>query len=177
MLVNAQYKDTDILPTKGADSPCLQGRMNPPHRILVVDDEASIRQLITSALVDSGYHVDAAEDGADAWEALQVNHYDLLITDNNMPNVSGVELLQKLHATRHALPVIMATGILPREEFTRKPWLEPAATLLKPYTLADLLKTVKAVLCAIRGSREQNVPGHARVDTPLTGPDLICETE
>jgi DNA-binding response OmpR family regulator len=153
--------DTDILPTKAADNPSLQGPMNPPHRILVVDDEDSIRQLVTSTLVYSGYHVDAAVDGADAWEALQVKHYDLLLTDNNMPKVSGVELLQKLHATRHALPVILATGNMPKEEFARKPWLQPAATLLKPYTLADLLKTVKAVLRAIGASRAQIELGQA----------------
>jgi DNA-binding response OmpR family regulator len=150
--------DAYIQPTKELESASPTGRMNAPHRILVVDDEASIRRLITGTLVDSGYHVDAAEDGADAWEALQVNHYDLLITDNNMPKVSGVELLQRLHANRMAMPVIMATGALPKEEFTRNPWIEPAATLLKPYTIAELLETVKAVLRAIGGTREPVAP-------------------
>jgi DNA-binding response OmpR family regulator len=163
--------------------------VNPPHRILVVEDEASIRRLITGTLVDSGYHVDAAENGADAWEALQVKQYDLLITDNNMPKVSGVQLLQKLHAARHALPVIMATAILPEEEFARNPCLEPAATLLKPYALADLLKTVKAVLHTMGGNREQIEPGQARpqsivgnssghplADPRLPGPNFIYET-
>ncbi len=153
--------NADMQPTNETDRLSLQGELNPPHRILVVDDEASLRRLITSTLASSGYHVDVAEDGADAWEALQVKHYDLLITDNNMPKVSGVELLQKLHATRHALPVIMATGTLPEEEFARNPCLKPAATLLKPYTLADLLKTVKAVLPAIRGNSERIKSGQA----------------
>ncbi len=129
--------------------------MKPPHRILVVEDESVIRAMVTTRLAKSGYQVDAAENGADAWAALQVNHYDLLITDNNMPKVSGVELLQRLHATRMALPVIMATGSLPREEFALKPWLEPVATLLKPYTVAELLATVKAVLRAIGGANKQ----------------------
>jgi len=182
--------NADIQPTNEAARLFLQDEVNPPHRILVVDDEASLRRLITSTLVCSGYSVDAAEDGADAWEALQVKHYDLLITDNNMPRVSGVELLQKLHATRHALPVIMATGILPEEEFARNPCLKPAATLLKPYTLADLLKTVKAVLHAMGGNRGQIEPGQARrqpmdsgsdgrpiADPPLTGPNFIYETQ
>ncbi|HTA31282.1 MAG TPA: response regulator [Candidatus Cybelea sp.] len=132
-----------------------QRPMNPPHRILVVEDECAIRTMVTTRLVKSGYHVDAAENGADAWAALQVNHYDLLITDNNMPKVSGVELLQRLHATRMALPVIMATGSVPREEFERKPWLEPVATLLKPYSVGELLATVKAVLRAIGGANKQ----------------------
>ena len=99
-------------------------------------------------LIDSGYHVDAAEDGAVAWDTLQVNSYDLLVTDNDMPKMSGVELIKKLHAARVALPVILATGSLPKEEFTRHPWLQPAATLLKPYTAVEFLGTVKNVLRA-----------------------------
>ena len=55
-------------------------------------------------------------------------------------------MLKKLRAARMALPVIMATGTLPTEEFTRYPWLQPAATLLKPYTGEEMLKTVKKVL-------------------------------
>jgi DNA-binding response OmpR family regulator len=118
----------------------------PPCRILLVEDEPHIRQLNTGALIHSGYHVDAAEDGAAGWEALGADSYDLMITDNNMPGLTGVELLKKLHASRMALPVIMATGELPKEEFTRYPWLQPAAMLLKPYTIAELLGTVKKVL-------------------------------
>ena len=123
-----------------------QDRIATAHRILVVDDEAAMRNLISSALVQSGYHVDAAEDGAAAWEALQAKDYDLLITDNNMPKVSGVDLLDKLHATAKALPVIMATGVAPEEEFNRRPWLQPAATLLKPFAIAELRETVQRIL-------------------------------
>jgi DNA-binding response OmpR family regulator len=112
----------------------------------VVEDDISIRQISTEVLIHSGYEVDAAEDGAAGWEALQANSYDLMITDNNMPKMSGVELLSKLRAARMALPVIMATGALPKEEFTRYPWLQPAATLLKPYTVEEMLGTVKKVL-------------------------------
>jgi DNA-binding response OmpR family regulator len=120
---------------------------SPPHRILVVDDEPLVRNLNTRMLIDSGYHVDAVEDGAVAWDALQVNRYDLLVTDNNMPKMSGVELITKLHAARIVLPVIMATGGSPHQEFIRQPWLQPAATLLKPYTVAEFLGTVRSVLC------------------------------
>jgi two-component system chemotaxis response regulator CheY len=122
-----------------------------PHRILVVDDESAMRHLIATALTPCGYHVDAAEDGAAAWEALQVKQYDLVITDNNMPKVSGVELIEKLHATAKALPVIMATGEAPEHEFRRKPWLQPAAMLLKPFSVRDLRETVERTLRAALG--------------------------
>jgi len=116
-------------------------------RILVVEDESAMRNLIASALLQSGYAVDAAEDGAEAWKAIQVKDYDLLITDNNMPKVSGVELLEKLHAEAKPLPVIMATGEAPEHEFRRRPWLQPKATLIKPFAIAELRETVKRILC------------------------------
>jgi two-component system response regulator AtoC len=109
----------------------------------VVEDEPDILCLNSEILTGSGYHVDAAADGAAAWEALQLKDYQLLITDNEMPKVSGVDLLKKLRAARMALPVIMATGTLPYEEFTQHPEIQPTAVLLKPYTVVDLLGMVK----------------------------------
>jgi DNA-binding response OmpR family regulator len=153
LIIHPAMKDKTI--SQAGESTCAP---LPPCRILLVDDEPHIRQLNTGALIHSGYHVDAAEDGAAAWEALGADSYDLMITDNNMPRLTGVELLKKLHATRMVLPVIMATGELPTEEFTRYPWLQPAATLLKPYTTAELLGTVKKVLRATDSAPGQFEP-------------------
>ena len=108
-------KENQTLPACESASTPLQSQTSPPHRILVVDDDISIRHLGTELLSQSGYEVDAAEDGAAAWEALSADSYDLLITDNNMPKVSGVELLRKMRAARMAVPVIMATGTVPQK--------------------------------------------------------------
>ena len=124
----------------------LQSHTNPPHRILVVEDEILLRERNATVLSHSGYEVDVAEDGAAAWEALSADGYDLLITANRMPNVSGVELLRKLRGAGMTLPVIMATGTFPAEEFATSPWLQPDATLLKPYSRQEMLRTVKKVL-------------------------------
>jgi two-component system cell cycle sensor histidine kinase/response regulator CckA len=125
------------------------------HRILVVEDDMSIRQLTTEMLIRSGYRVDAAADGAAGWEALQAQRYDLLITDNFMPKVTGIEMVKKVHAARMKLPVIMATAILPEEEFIRHPWLQAITTLIKPFRATELLSTVQKVLAAgDRASRE-----------------------
>jgi len=132
----------------------VQRPSKPRHRILVVEDDGDILQLNTEALILCGYHVDAAKDGAVAWETMQLNRYDLMVTDNDMPKVTGVDLLKKLHAAHLAVPVIMATGALPVDEFTRHPWLQPAAMLIKPYTLDELVGTVKQVLGVAEGSRE-----------------------
>ena len=114
-----------------------QGRPNRACRILVVDDDDNLRLLNAQVLAHSGYHVDAATDGAAAWDSLQRADYDLLITDNNMPKVSGVELLHKLHAAHIAMPVILVTGIPPKAELTRYPWLQPAALSSSPIPSAS----------------------------------------
>jgi len=134
------------------------GGTNPPLRILVVDDDEDFRRLNAEVLIRSGYVVDAAEDGAAGWEALNANSYDLLVTDNSMPRLTGVELIKKLRTARMALPVIMATGTLPTHEFNRKPWLIPDATLLKPFTGDELLDTVRKVLRANDTVSEQVAP-------------------
>jgi len=129
--------------------------MNLPYRIFVVDDNEDIRRLNAEVLMDFGYQVDTAEDGAVAWDALQLNHYDLLITDNEMPNVSGIQLLNKLQAAGKVLPAIMVTGFMPTEELSLHPWLQIQAMLLKPYTIAELLETVEAVLTAALGQERK----------------------
>ena len=115
-------------------------------RVLVVDDEPLICQLNTDILAGAGYQVDVAGDGVAAWDALQRNDYDLIVTDNQMPKLSGVDLVTKIRTAGMVLPVIMATGTLPEAEFTGRHWLYPFTLLLKPYSLAELLGTVKAVL-------------------------------
>jgi two-component system, cell cycle sensor histidine kinase and response regulator CckA len=118
------------------------------HRILVVDDDVSVRQLTTEMLIRAGFAVDAAPDGAAGWEAVHAKHYDLVITDNFMPNVTGIEMVKRIHSGGMNLPVIMATAILPQEEFELHPWLEAIPTLLKPFRATELLSTVRKVLSA-----------------------------
>ena len=142
-------------PTR-VEVPC---QTNPPPRILVVDDELDIRRLNAEVLMESGYHVDAAENGAVAWMALNAKRYDRLITDDKMPTVTGLELILKLRSEEMMLPVILVSGKLPTEEIDLHPWLRIQATLLKPYTIAELLVTVEKVLhSAADGVREQLAP-------------------
>ena len=142
----------------GPASATNQSEPNPRQRILVVEDDPAMRRINTEMLTYSGYQVDAAEDGSAAWDALQLNNYDLLITDNNMPKVTGVELLQKILTANLTLPIIMATGNLPEEEFTRYPWLQPNIILLKPYTFDELLAAVKEVLRVPSDVRDEIAP-------------------
>ncbi len=108
--------------------------------------------------------MDTAEDCKAGWEALHATRhapesYALLITDHDMPGLSGLALVKKLRAARMALPVIMATGTLPTEDLmNRYPWLQPAATLVKPYSIEQLLGTVEKVLRATAAPGEEMVP-------------------
>jgi two-component system, OmpR family, response regulator len=104
--------------------------------------------------------VDAAPDGAAGWEALRAKHYDLVVTDNFMPNLTGIEMVKKIHAGSMNLPVIMLTAILPQEEFQLHPWLESIPTLLKPFRATQLLSTVRKVLSASDANRRQTAPEH-----------------
>jgi two-component system, chemotaxis family, chemotaxis protein CheY len=146
-------KEYKISQVGTVNSASLQREPNPLPHILVVDDDIFIRQLSTEVLSDSGYHVDAAADGADAWEALQLKTFNLLITDNNMPRLTGVELVRKLRSASMELPVILATGgRIPTEELALNPSLQLAALLLKPFTINELLETVTKALPATDSS-------------------------
>jgi DNA-binding response OmpR family regulator len=149
MIIYDYMKDKPVVLPKReaeADGSQLPGRPEASYRILVVDDEDNTRRLNATMLTQAGYEVDTANNGAEGWEALQSGCYDLLITDNSMPKVTGVEMLKKLRAAHMTLPAIMATGAIPTAEFARQPWLQPDATLVRPYTVEQLLKTVELVL-------------------------------
>ena len=111
-----------------------------PQRIRVVDDDQHIRQLCSAVLIHSGYRMDTADDGDAGWQLLLAKRFDagshdLLITDNNMPKLSGLELVKKLRDAHMNLPVILASGTAP----VNKEWLDAAeslqlaAILPKPY--------------------------------------------
>ena len=70
-----------------------------------------------------------------------------------MPKLTGIELVKKLHATRMALPVIMATRYLPTHELARNPSLQLAAMLPKPFYISELLEKVRVVLRATDSPR------------------------
>jgi DNA-binding response OmpR family regulator len=147
-------------------------------RILVVDDDPVCRQFYADALIDLGYQVDTAEDGGVGWEALHSTGYNLLITDNQMPKVSGVELVKLLRSARMDVPVVLASSAIPTEEIHRNPSLRLAGTLLKPFTIGELLAMVKKVLGAVDDSRNRTAMRSAVLAvTELALPNTIRHKE
>jgi DNA-binding response OmpR family regulator len=126
--------------------PLILNQKSSRQRILVVDDDADVRHHNVKMLIYSGYDVEYATDGADGWEALQDRHFDVVITDNTMPKMTGVEMIEKLRSSRMTVPVIMATGTMPNFEFARKPWLTPDVALIIPFSDDELLAAIQNVL-------------------------------
>ena len=139
----------------------------PRRRILMVEDDADTRRLNSEDLRNAGYLVDAVENGAAAWDVLQLNSYHLLITDQHWPKLSGVELLKKIYDAHMALPVIMITDILPELEFSEHPWIQPATMLVEPYSSAELLGMVEKSLSTNAGVGGEIAPSPILKSQPV----------
>lgn len=88
-------------------------------RVLVVEDENSIREILVELLSDEGFDCDSAFDGKDAAEKLMTNSYDVLVSDFRMPRMDGAELLKWCRANEHHLPFVFITAnkeLLPEEK-------------------------------------------------------------
>ena len=126
----------------------MSARVIPSQKILVVDDEPHILHLYAEILKGYGYQVDTALDGEAAWLELQVEKYDLVITDNCMPKMTGMDLVTVLRDARLPTPVIMSTGRPPEDKFVLEPRLQPFLVLQKPHRVEQLLAAVDKVLPA-----------------------------
>src|SRR5262249_2223011 len=92
-----------------AASPAAQARTT-RQRVLVVDDEASIRDLLSKTLALAEYDVDTAPDGTTALDRMRAFSYDLLISDLRMPGMDGLTLIRQAKRIKADLPVIIITG-------------------------------------------------------------------
>ena len=116
-------------------------------KILVCDDEPSVRNIISMILKSLEHQVVVACDGQEAFEKIQVNPaaFDFLITDNLMPRLSGVKLVEKLRALNLPMKIIMLTGFAPQlnTEVLDRPLFD--GVLIKPFKALDILKCLKTL--------------------------------
>ena len=117
--------------------------------VLVVDDSCVVRQQAAIALRAAGYQVLQASDGAEAILALE-NHkqVDLVLCDVNMPNVSGLEFLERIRSCpeRHGLPVLMVTTSSQQSLVERARQAGAAGWVVKPFKSPGLLSAVNRIL-------------------------------
>ncbi|KPK75943.1 MAG: hypothetical protein AMJ79_09060 [Phycisphaerae bacterium SM23_30] len=125
--------------------------MNADKKVLVVDDEVHILHVVSLKLRNAGYQVITAQDGREALELAQVEAPDLIITDYQMPYLSGLELCQKLQrlpATRQ-IPALMLTA----RGFALDAQAMDAAgitlCLHKPFSPREILQAVDEILHAV----------------------------
>jgi two-component system cell cycle response regulator CpdR len=118
-------------------------------RILIAEDDDSLRQFLAKALTSAGHDVDSAGDGIEAEAAVSTFEYDLLIADIVMPGLDGIELARRACATRRELRVMFITGFaavaLKAREMAPR---QDARVLSKPFHLRDLVAEVDRLLAA-----------------------------
>jgi DNA-binding response OmpR family regulator len=131
-------------------------------RILVIDDEREIRDIVSGLLRGAGDQVDTANDGAAGWAALRANAYDLLITDHMMPKLTGVELLRRVRAVPLTLPCLLISGEPPWHEDDLLALVQPGAVVPKPFGLGDLLAKAQKLLSGNPAPRPAATPLLAR---------------
>ena len=116
--------------------------------IITVDDSASVRQMVSFTLKGAGYTVIEASDGKDALAKLTGNKADMVITDLNMPNMNGIELIKALRAnpSYKFVPIVLLTT---ESQDTKKQEGKAAGAtgwIVKPFKPEQLLSVVKKVL-------------------------------
>ena len=116
--------------------------------ILAVDDSASMRKMVSFTLTGAGFHVVEAVDGQDAWDKAQNHSIDLVLTDQNMPNLDGLGLTRKLrdHPKFKATPILILTT--ESSDAMKQAGRTAGATgwLVKPFDPDQLIATVRKVL-------------------------------
>ncbi len=119
---------------------------NARPRVLVVDDEASIRDLLSKTLALAEYEVDVSPDGRSALERMRLYPYDLLIADLKMPGMDGLTVIREAKRYKTDLPVIIITGFSTESSAIEAVNLGVAGYLTKPFRVPQVLAAAAKAL-------------------------------
>lgn len=122
--------------------------MDTSIKILVVDDFPTIRRIVRNLLKELGYsNVDEAEDGAMGLAKLKAGSYDFVISDWNMPNMDGLQMLQAIRADEALshLPVLMVTAEAKKENIIAAAQAGASGYVVKPFTAATLDEKISKI--------------------------------
>ena len=142
--LDAQRPRGERTPAVAAERPARTSVERP--RVLVVDDEASIRELLSKTLALAEYDVDTAPDGRAAVERLRLGQYDLLIADLKMPGLDGLSLIREAKRLNADLPVIIITGFSTEASAIEAVNLRVAGYLTKPFRVPQVLAAAARAL-------------------------------
>jgi DNA-binding response OmpR family regulator len=115
-------------------------------RMLLVEDEKKVSELVARALRQESYAVDVADDGIRGWELAQAYDYDLIILDLMLPGLPGEELLRRIRRRNHQVPILILTARDATEVKVQNFEAGADDYLTKPFAFAELLMRVKALL-------------------------------
>jgi len=124
------------------------------EKILIVDDEESVREILTEILENSEYKIDCAIDGTDAVEKLKKTEYNLVLTDLLMPGLDGLGVLKKAKSIYDDIIVIIMTGYGTMDAVVKALKLGASDFIIKPFEITTLLNTVEKNLLSQKLSRE-----------------------
>lgn len=123
-------------------------------KILIVDDFSTMRRIIKNLLRDLGFNnTQEADDGQTAWPMLQTGNYDFLVTDWNMPGMTGIDLLKKVRAdeTLASLPVLLVTAEAKKEQIVEAAQAGVNGYVVKPFTAITLKEKIDKIFERIEG--------------------------
>jgi len=132
--------------TPAASAPARPASGTARPRVLVVDDEASIRDLLSKTLALAEYDVDVAPDGRSALERMRLYPYDLLIADLKMPGMDGLTVIREAKRYKTDLPVIIITGFSTESSAIEAVNLGVAGYLTKPFRVPQVLAAAAKAL-------------------------------
>ncbi len=118
-------------------------------KFLIVDDFSTMRRIVRGLLKEMGCNnADEAEDGAVALSMLKANKYDFVVSDINMPNMNGFDLLKAVKAEENLkhIPVLMVTAEARKEDIVMAAQSGAAGYIVKPFTKATLEEKVQKIL-------------------------------
>lgn len=115
-------------------------------RMLLVEDEKKVSELVARALRQESYAVDVADDGTSGWELAQAYDYDLIILDLMLPGLPGQELLRRIRRRNTEVPILILTARDATEEKVQNFEAGADDYLTKPFAFAELVMRVKALL-------------------------------
>ncbi len=133
-------------PVRTSPTPTPSAKPDGRPRVLVVDDEDGIRDLLGKTLALADYDVDLAPDGHVALERMRLFSYDLLITDLNMPGMDGLAVIREARRLHENLPVIIITGFSTEASAIEAANLGVSGYLTKPFKVAKVLSVAARAL-------------------------------
>jgi DNA-binding NtrC family response regulator len=120
--------------------------MSQKKRLLIVDDEEALHDILYQELTAEGYEVDSLNEGSKVVDTLKSKHYDLLLLDISMPHMSGFEVLEKMKESHAKIKTVMLSGFDDLKNAIQATRLGAVGFISKPFRFHDVLTEVEKAL-------------------------------